>query len=110
MIRRGSPLRIDGDGEQTRDYVHVDDIVGINLFCAEYKERFDGAFYDVGSGESVSLNYIKQFIEKTNNVEWFHAPTRPGDVRNTVANTEPLSQLGWDAKINIIEGLARCFK
>ena len=110
MIRRGLPLRIDGDGEQTRDYVHVDDIVGINLFCAEHKEVFNGAVYDVGSGETVSLNHIKRFVEEASDVEWIHAPPRPGDVRHTIANTKPLTQLGWDAKIDLIEGLTRCFR
>jgi UDP-glucose 4-epimerase len=109
MIRRKEPLRIDGDGEQTRDYIHVDDIVNVNLFCARHKEKFNGAAYDVGSGETISLNDIRKFVVATRDVEWLQAPRRSGDVKHTKANIGPLADLGWKAKVNIMDGLSRCF-
>ena len=62
------------------------------------------------SGETISLNGIKQFIDSNIDTEWCYTPVRCGDVRHTKANTQPLSNLGWTAKINISEGLERCFK
>jgi UDP-glucose 4-epimerase len=110
MIRQGKPLRIDGDGEQTRDLVHVEDIVEANLFCMNYEGNFGGKWFNVGSGKAVSINYIKNFIDKHNDVKWNHAPPRKGDVRHTLADITELQKLGWEPKISIDEGLARCFK
>ena len=109
MIKNDKPLRIDGDGEQTRDLVHVNDIVSANIFCMEHKENFNGKFLNVGSGKSVSMNYIKNFINKYHNVEWLQAPERKGDVRHTLANINELKKLGWKPKITIDDGLNRCF-
>ena len=109
LIRQGSPLRIDGDGNQTRDYLHVEDIVSVNLFCAEHKERFNGSCFDVGTGESISLNDIKNFIENRYEIEWQQAPEREGDVRHVLANIKPLKDLGWESNIKIADGLEKCF-
>lgn len=108
-IKSGQPLRIDGDGEQSRDQVHVEDIISVNEFCMNYEKKFKGKSYDVGSGKAVTLNYIKKFIDKNFNVEWTYAPERIGDVRHTSANIEELLKLGWKPKISIEEGLKRCF-
>ena len=110
MIRLGKPLRIDGDGEQTRDLVHVEDIAEANIFCMNYEGSFEGKWFNVGSGQSVSMNCIKNYIDLHHKVEWHHAPPRKGDVRHTSADISELQKLGWDPKISIEEGLARCFK
>jgi len=109
LIKQNKPLRIDGDGEQTRDYVHVDDIVSANLFCANYEGRFDGSCFDVGTGEAVSLNSIKESVEKRYKVKWQKSPEREGDVKHALANVVPLRDLGWAADIKIAEGLKKCF-
>ncbi len=110
MVRQNKPLRIDGDGNQTRDYIHVDDIVSVNMFCDAYKEKFNGATFDIGSGESISLNKIKSFIDEKLEVKWEHAPVRPGDARHTQANIDRITKLGWKPKVKIADGLGRCFK
>ena len=109
LIKLGAPLRIDGDGEQTRDYLHVEDIVSANLFCSKYAKKFNGACFDVGTGQATSLNDIRNFIENKYNIKWQQAPEREGDVRHALANTKPLRDLGWEAKINISDGLNKCF-
>lgn len=109
MIKQGKPLRIDGDGEQTRDLVHVEDIVSANIFCMQNNNYFGGKVFNVGSGKSVSMNYIKNFIDSRHNVVWNHAPERKGDVKHTVADISELRKMGWEPKISIEEGLKRCF-
>lgn len=110
MIREGKPLRMDGDGEQTRDLVHVEDIVLANICAMESKDWFGGKVYNVGSGESVSMNYIRDFINQRHSVEWDNAPERKGDVKNTLADiTETKKDLGFKPLISIEEGLSRCF-
>ena len=85
-------------------------MVSANLFCASHSKNFNGAVYDVGSGDVVSLNNIKEFVNENLKVSWDYAPVRPGDVRHTEADTSKLRKLGWTAKIEILEGLTKCFK
>lgn len=108
MIRQNKPLRLDGDGEQTRDFVHVNDIVSANILAMDH-DNMDSSYYDVGCGESFSLNYIKKFIDSKIDVEWDFAPPRKGDARNTLANISPLKDRGWLPKVSFDEGLQKCF-
>ena len=109
MIREGKPLRIDGDGEQTRDLVHVNDIVSANLFCMKYLNNFKGKVFNVGSGVSISLNSVKEIINKYHKVSWIKAPKRKGDVQHTLADISELKNIGWSPKITIEKGLSKCF-
>lgn len=110
MIRQDKPLRMDGDGEQTRDLVHVDDIVLANIFAMQSNKFFGGKSYNVGSGSSVSMNYIREFINFHHDVKWNNAPARIGDVRHTLADISEIKKdLGWEPKISIEDGLSRCF-
>ena len=110
MIRENKSLRIDGDGTQTRDFIHVDDIVEANIFCMKYKENFNGEVYDVATGVSISLNKIKQFINLTNKVVWDNQPERKGDIKYSHSIISGLLSLGWKPSVSIEEGLKRCFK
>ena len=58
MARKGLPMRIDGDGEQTRDFIHVSDVLNANIFCMQSPQDFRGKILNVGTGNSVSLNNI----------------------------------------------------
>ena len=109
MIRQKKPLRVDGDGEQTRDYIHVDDIVSANLFCASYGQAFSGEVFEVGTGVETSINQVRDIISTKQSVRWEHAPARHGDIVKSVANTSKLSKIGWSANIDIFSGLKRCF-
>jgi len=110
MIRQDKTLRMDGDGEQTRDLVHVEDIVLANVLAMHSSKWFGGKAYNVGSGESVSMNYIRDFINSQHNVEWRNAPERKGDVKHTLADISKTKRdLGWEPKVSIDEGLERCF-
>jgi nucleoside-diphosphate-sugar epimerase len=115
MLRAGSPLRIDGDGEQTRDFVHVKDVVDANIFVMQNKndsdESLSGKILDVGTGIRTSLNKIKKFINETHKTEWIYSKERIGDIKHSVAETEEIKKIiGWCPSISIEEGLTRCFK
>ena len=110
MIRRGEKLRLDGDGEQTRDFIHVDDIVSANIFCMECPTPLMGEWFNVAFGKSVPMYYIKDYISKVQKVEWEYAPPREGDVLRSEADISKISSLGWSPTINLDQGLERCFK
>ena len=100
---------ITGDGEQRRDMVYVDDVVAANIHCMEYSERFDGKVFDVGTGDNISLNEVKEIVQEYHAVEFDYVAPRPGEVATTQANTAGLEAYGWTAQVSIPEGMRRCF-
>ena len=64
---------------------------------------------NVGTGTSVSLNNIKDFLEKRGFTNWHRTATRQGDVRHSSADTTGLQNIGWEAEVDIVEGLKKCF-
>ena len=109
MIKQKKLLRLDGDGTQSRDFVHVDDIVDINLFCMNHRETFNGEIYDVGSGITMTVNDIKDIVQCYNDVEFYYTPERKGDPKHTKANIKNLKNIGWTAKINPTIAIHNCF-
>lgn len=109
-IREGRELTVYGEGQHRRDYIHVDDIVDCNLFAAHYYGNFHGSHFDVGTGKNYDLNFIKNHIlENVPGVSFKHLPTRPTDALSTLADTKNLNNMGWNAKINFLDGLQKCF-
>ena len=103
---------ITGDGEQRRDMTHVDDIVSANIFCAENidKDVLWGHWYDIGSGENISLNELKEIVLKHfPNQKFDYVEPRAGDVMFTEADISKFKSHGWDSKIRLQEGLNDVF-
>lgn len=91
------PLTVYEDGEQTRDFVHVHDVVDANMLVLERDEANFQAF-NVGSGRPVTVReYANAILDKlSSNVELQMAGEyRRGDNRHSVSGIEKLSQLGW---------------
>ena len=109
MIEQGKPLQIDGDGEQTRDFIHVNDIVAANIFCMNYNADFNGQVLDVASGQSCSLNKIREIINSNHKVQWIPHPERKGDIKYSHSIISGLVSLGWKPSVFIEDGLRRCF-
>src|ERR1700731_2456957 len=78
--REGRPLEIFGDGEQTRDFTHVSDVVSANILAIDCPLA-DGSAINVGRGENVSVNRIAAMIGGPT----VHHEGRAGDMRDTVA-------------------------
>jgi len=99
---------ITGDGNQRRDMTHVSDIVSANIFCAENitKDELWGEWYDVGSGENISLNELKEIVLQYFPEQPFeYIGERKGDVMLTRADLSKFKQHGWESKVSLREGL-----
>jgi nucleoside-diphosphate-sugar epimerase len=104
--REGRPLEIHGDGEQTRDFTHVSDVVRANLLGAD-SEVADGRAINIGCGRNVSVNRIAAMIGGPT----VRRDPRPGDMRDTLAdNHEAARILGWHPQVSIEEGIAAILK
>ena len=104
---------ITGDGEQRRDMTHVDDVVSANIFCAENIDNEDlwGHWYDVGSGDNISLNEIKDIVLQYFPEQRFdYINSRKGDVMLTKADLSKLESHGWESKVKLRDGLNSVFK
>ena len=113
FITEGKVPFITGDGEQRRDMTHVDDIVSANIFCAENIENDDlwGHWYDIGSGDNISLNEMKDIVlEHFPEQKFDYKESRKGDVMLTKADLTKLQSHGWESKVNLRDGLSSVFK
>src|SRR5699024_9602311 len=102
-----------GDGEQTRDFVFVNDVIKALLLFADSNQSL-GKLYNVGTGKSVSLNQVIQNLEKIYDVKIpiEQCNARKGDIRISVADNEKLCNLGFTPQTMIYEGLtelSKCF-
>jgi UDP-glucose 4-epimerase len=95
------PLTIYGDGEQTRDFTHVSDVVRANLLAID-SEIADGRPVNIGQGRSVSVNWIAGRIKGPK----IYRPARPGDVQHTLADYNLAKQLlGWRPQVSTEQGI-----
>ena len=107
--RNNKPFVIYGDGQQTRDFVHVEDVVDCNIFCMNHKDKFKGIALDVGAGVSTSLNQLKDVISTIQNCEWFYKEARTGDIKDSRANTASLKNMGWHPTIEVMNSIKQIF-
>lgn len=100
--RLGQPLLIEGDGTNTRDFIHVFDVVRANLLAAT--SSFTGAV-NIGSGSQTSIGALARFIGGDCPIE--HAAPRRGDIPHSVADTRLAeAAIGFTARIDLQDGLA----
>ena len=103
---RDEPIGIHGDGGQTRDFVHVTDIVGALAYAGASADM--AGTYNVGYGRSQSILELAQEILRLTGSKSVieHLPPRAGDVRHSLASTGRLLTAGWKPKSSVQAGLA----
>ena len=99
------PLTIFGDGEQTRDFIYVKDIVAANVFMATHD--FSGV-YNVAYGGKITINDLaKEIIRLTGSKsEIQYLPERIGDVKHSMAAVDKLKATGFKPSCSFAEGMA----
>ena len=103
----GRQPQVFGDGEQTRDFVYVDDVVQANI-CAI--SQGDGAAFNIGTGQASSINSVYTLLQEITGYRWppEHGPARTGDVVQIyLDNTKAAQGLGWAPQATLEEGLLR---
>jgi len=108
-IASGLPATIFGDGEQTRDFVHVSDAARAVIAAIDAPARLGGAVVNVGSGRATSIRALAETIgrvlEKPAKLDF--QPSRAGEVRHSVATVARARELlGFTARVPLEEGLA----
>jgi UDP-glucose 4-epimerase len=113
----GRPLTVFGDGEQTRDYVYVGDVVEATYAVATATlpppSRLDTRAFNVGTGVETSVlqlaNTLARVAGGTPSLEFL--PKRPGEQLRSVLDIDKIrTQLDWSPRVSLADGLARTFE
>jgi UDP-glucose 4-epimerase len=111
-LLRGEPITIFGDGEQSRDFVYISDVVDAWVGTLGNPASYGGVF-NLGSGHRLSINQLADhvlaaFRRRRTDDTIAYAPGRPGEQRHVEADiTQARAILGWEPKVPFTAGLAQ---
>jgi nucleoside-diphosphate-sugar epimerase len=106
----GQRPTIFGDGEQSRDFTYIDNVVEANLRACEAGPAALGEVFNIGAGSRTTINELWSITRSLTaaEVEPRYEPSRAGDVRHSLASLERArAALGYDPRIDVVEGLGR---
>ncbi len=113
MLKGETPV-IYGDGEQSRDFVHVGDVVNANLLAASAEsERVSGQVFNIASGTGISLNRLVETLNQVlgTQIKPKYKPERIGDIKHSCASIEKARKLlGYAPLVSFEEGLGTAVK
>ncbi|MCB0383130.1 MAG: SDR family oxidoreductase [Psychroserpens sp.] len=107
-LKDKSSPKINGDGEQTRDFTFVDNAVQANIKGFFASEDAKNEVFNVACGERISINYLWNSLKDSANsdIEAIYGPPRLGDVRDSLANISKAEKLlGYKPQFTVREGL-----
>ena len=107
QVLDGEPLVVYGDGEQTRDFLAVDDVCAAVI--AAMVRRPTGGLYQLGTGTETSVNALVEILVDLfpdRSIEISHAPERPGEIRRAFSDiSRARAELGYDPSTDLTDGL-----
>jgi UDP-glucose 4-epimerase len=114
MMLRGEAPTMYGDGEQSRDFTYIENVVNANLLAAAAPaERVAGKMFNAATGVQVTLNQTVEILRKITGYSGpvHHADERAGDVKHSLADISlARTALGYEPSVNFDEGLRRTVK
>jgi len=110
-LLRGEPPTVHGDGEQTRDFTFIGNVVAGNLLAAEAPaEQAAGRVFNLAAGQRTSLNKLVSYLQEILDcqVQPVHTGPRPGDIKHSWADVDRArAHLGYEPQVGFLEGLRR---
>lgn len=102
---RGEPIKVFGNGLQTRDYIYMSDVLNAYCLMLEHSE-LSGEVINFGSGVGICIRDIAEYIAKKFNTKVEYVTSRPGEATDMIADYSKAKRLlGWEPKVNFYEGL-----
>jgi nucleoside-diphosphate-sugar epimerase len=101
LRRDGLPMTVSGDGEQTRDFTHIRDVVNANLLAAESDKVGSGEVLNIGAGRNFSVNRVASLIGGP----IVFIPPRIEPKHTLADNSKARSLLGWEPKVTLEDGI-----
>ncbi|MEI6236562.1 MAG: SDR family oxidoreductase [Planctomycetota bacterium] len=112
-FKRNEPLTIHADGQQSRDFCHIDNVVSANLLAAFSTQPLKGEVLNIGCGERHTLIEMVEMLNALSGETRApnFAPPRPGDVKHSQAGIDRArAVLGYEPRMKFKEGLAKTFE
>ncbi len=109
-ILRDEPPTVYGDGEQTRDFTHVENVVSANLAACAAGQEALGESFNIAGGDRISLLDLIATINKIagKSIAPVFAPPRPGDIRDSQADIRKAARvLKWKPRVSFQEGIEK---
>jgi UDP-glucose 4-epimerase len=109
--KRGEPLSVDGDGDQTRDFIHAEDVARFVLMVA--RSNVSDVTLNCGSGKGTSINDLAKTVVKASGkeVEIKHVAPRVGDIRHSVSDMASAKRsLGFETEVTLAKGIKAFFE
>jgi UDP-glucose 4-epimerase len=109
--KRGEPLLVEGDGEQTRDFIHAMDVARMVMSAA--KSKASCLTMNCGSGKATSINQLARVVVKASGkkVEIKHIAPRVGDIRHSVSDMSSTKRiLDFEAEVSLDTGIRGFFE
>jgi len=107
----GKPLRIFGDGQQSRDFCHIDNVVDANLAAAAADgPRVAGGLFNIGCGEAIDLNRVVAILGDVlgRKIDPVYEPARAGDIKHSWGDVSAArAAFGFRAGVSFADGLRR---
>src|SRR6056297_214461 len=106
QARAGEPITVEGDGQQSRDFVHVSDVIRANMQAATTDAV--GEAYNVGTGQRTTIEELAETIRDAtgSSSPIVHCEPRPGDIRHSGADTSKATrELGFETRISLESGI-----
>jgi len=105
LAANGQPLRVFGSGAQTREYMHVSDLVDAYELILR-RSDLSGITLNAGTGETPSIREIAEFISRRLGVSIVNDPPRPGEVQGFALDSSRIKGLGFTPRVKFWDGLA----
>lgn len=107
-LKTNRSLTIFGDGQQSRDFVYIDDVVDALLLIATSDQSL-GEVYNVGTGEKTSLLELVSLTEKfaAQKLSIEFGAAREGDIKHSLSDVSKLKSIGYQPKVDLDEGMRR---
>lgn len=112
-ILSNNPVRIISDGEQTRDFIHINDVVKADLLAAFSFLESRACVFNVASGKKTSINQLVQELEKISkrNIKKESIPERMEEIKNSLASIKKIEAgLGFHPEVSLKEGVKKTFE
>jgi UDP-glucose 4-epimerase len=109
-IKEGKPPVIFGDGEQTRDFTFIKDVVHANILAAESKAF---GVFNIGKGDRISINQLAQIILKLNgkeNIKPLYEKGRLGDIKHSLADISKAQSFGYKPEYDVEKGIVETIR
>ncbi|MCQ6282558.1 NAD-dependent epimerase/dehydratase family protein [Bacillus sp. EB600] len=108
-LKKGVPLSIHGDGEQTRDFIFVEDIVQANLAAIV---RGNNETIQVSTAKSTSINQLVKILSQIHGItlDTIHTSERTGDIKHSCLDNKKAAEfLHWSPKVDIFQGIMETY-